>query len=455
MNLVYETGKYEESQYKEIQEPHCFSEDLFRIQGELEALNQDIEQADPLHLEVFSRFLNWRARGTDNPKQWAKEIFSGMEKIPEFQDLVDDTSGDADLSAVATKSMTKAIVDSLQSAFKAQEEKEKADQEGNSEGDSAEAEMARDNIRRKLRSAISQASEDVDDAREVVRLMAGTEDKPVSGEAEKREKSNLIGRLRNNHRLKKLMKIVGRLKRIADRKKQKRSQHGKSEVVGITKGRDLEHLTTSAIVLMKTCPMKFMQDYLNGSLICYELRGHEAEGRGDIAMMIDISGSMSYQDNLGSALAVALAVTLNAEKENRAVYVRFFNWRLTNTVFEKTAENGFIYNGRSVTKTHWMMNLLEIGTAGGTRLGNSLSELIQQNFSKKSDLLIITDGVTEEVGESTIDMICNMQAVDDMRLFAMTINGGNYADNLSKIADHVINLETNLLDSGAECISLM
>ena len=472
--LAYKVRKWAEGQFGQAKDDHLLDGEILRLGGGLlkeygKAKNKEVagkhadKDAEQTALELFNRFFNFSSKKVEKPVGWANQLHETLDGLSEFKELVHETSGDVDLSGIATKELLPFMTKALEDVFDAAEEKHREEQERKENGEPGDGQqqgggtsVAEDNARRQLRKALGLATEEVRDTKEAVDGMKENGLMPGSGSTDPIQRAvanaKAVSMIRSNKKLKRLLKLIGRLTRLAAQKKAQRSAHGRSEVVGIHKGRDIERLTTSSLAMLAVpaLRMKFIEEYVNGSLLQYELRGKEKVGRGEIVVLVDQSGSMSYNDTIGTATAVAAATALAAKKEGRDTTIRFFQRSLCGNIYE-------VKNGQHIphhTPMEWVQNLISEGTGGGTRLSHSLAQLINEGVSEKADILIVTDGHVERINPHVAEQVAKLKEEKGLQVYGMTINGGALHRTMKEICEQVYNLDTNLLGS-ADCIALM
>jgi hypothetical protein len=138
------------------------------------------------------------------------------------------------------------------------------------------------------------------------------------------ERRQLTGRLRGN-RMAKFARLIGSFKAEAQAQIRKRADSEPSEITGVELGDDLNRLTAGELANLAVPELEilFFQRYVERSLLVYEVRGNDRQGRGPMVLCVDESGSMSEQ--LGGVTreawskALSLALVAVAHRQNRGV----------------------------------------------------------------------------------------------------------------------------------------
>lgn len=108
------------------------------------------------------------------------------------------------------------------------------------------------------------------------------------------EKMELLNRLRNSSKLKKIAEMAGRYRRLAQMVRKERIKTGMDEIYSINQGGNLERILPSEMLrfLDPLTEDKAMVDLIEGRMLQYEIRGKQKKGKGPIVICIDSSGSM-------------------------------------------------------------------------------------------------------------------------------------------------------------------
>lgn len=208
------------------------------------------------------------------------------------------------------------------------------------------------------------------------------------------ERLDLIKKLKNP-RMKKAADLIGRMRNLAYSKRKSRVHRGRDEVSTVTLGNDLSSVVSTeliGLVVGGKLEDEFDLKFIQSSLLQFEYRGKAALGRGPMVVLIDKSGSMSFDNRIAWANAVGIAMVEIAQKQGRSAYVRYFNDSLCETFeFVKKEKNYEKYMGMAV-----------IDTSGNTSFEEPLQDAIdklKETEWKNGDIVMITDGyakVSEE-----------------------------------------------------------
>ncbi len=197
------------------------------------------------------------------------------------------------------------------------------------------------------------------------------------------EKMELFNHLKNNPNLQEISQMLGRLKRLASKKRAERSKRSTRRLVGVETGANLSRVLPSQTVLLgdPTLELLFAKKYSERQLMQYKTGGKEKQGRGPIVVCVDESGSMSGL-RLTWSKAITLALAEVAKKENRAFKVFSFSDEVKEWDSVATPAEAVDY------AKHFI--------GGGTNFERPLLKarvFIQQNAEfHKGDIVFITDG---------------------------------------------------------------
>lgn len=114
------------------------------------------------------------------------------------------------------------------------------------------------------------------------------------------EKMELLKRLRDSQKLKKIAELAGRFKRIATQRQREKVKKGMDEIYDLSLGREIGRLIPSELMKLHHPATKYLfyKDFTEGKLLQYELRGKEKKQKGAIVVCIDDSGSMSGEPEI-------------------------------------------------------------------------------------------------------------------------------------------------------------
>jgi uncharacterized protein with von Willebrand factor type A (vWA) domain len=318
-----------------------------------------------------------------------KQLLETAEELKEWKQLRSVTVRDEISSAIGAIAIGKLI-----------EIPEPEDGDGDWDSDESPfGDMSDDEVRSALRAACQQAQEEVDAYDDAVGMVQGH----APGEHEKispEDRLKLAHALKDNANLRRLAKLVGRFRLIAESVYRNKVQYVREEIADITLGDQLEDMLPSEYLKLAAPELEviFFLDFLQHSLQQWEYRGREKIGKGAIVIEIDLSGSMSYKltgpDVFGLgpirridwALATAMALSVIAAKEERDLHIGLFDTRI---IQSHTFPKGKL----DVEK------ILEIasfefggGTAYGPPLEDALGVLQLRPELQDADLVFVSDG---------------------------------------------------------------
>lgn len=278
-----------------------------------------------------------------------------------------------------------------------------------------------DNFVSELKNNFKRISKKLDDTESVIEFLssiAGKEDSDHSNSTISIDQE-LINKFLKSEFLLKAANLAGRLKRIAN-KKLKENVEGKSELVGITFGNDINRLLPNELLLLSNKKSKYLfaKNFYERSLMQYKLKAKEAKGKGPIVALVDVSGSM---DGLKEQYAAAVVIGLVgiAAKQKRTLYISHFDTKILNTT--KYSKDTPL---KEIVKT-----ALHPKAGGNTNIQHCLLETMKyirsSNEDKelsKSDIVLITDGEDEV---SVIDYINLKKKEDNIRVCSIMCGGHN------------------------------
>lgn len=108
------------------------------------------------------------------------------------------------------------------------------------------------------------------------------------------QKMELLNRLRNSSKLRKIAQLAGRFRRLAQLHKRERIKTGQDEMYTINQGNNIARLIPSEMLrlLHPSTRMPFLLDLLEGKTLEYKIQGKQKKGKGPVIIALDSSGSM-------------------------------------------------------------------------------------------------------------------------------------------------------------------
>jgi len=417
-------------------------------------------------------------------QDWATTLHGVLDKLPEWEGLRDSVTGDPDLSALATSRILDVAANHLPGILQAaREERERKDAEEKGEDGDGQGEgqpgggggkkpgkaaslSPADKARAALRVAVKKATREAEEDREALMgLSPGLGTAGPGSMQEDTTRMELARSLRGNRYLKEILRLAGRLRRIAEEKSRQRCEHAVEQIVGTRTGADLARLTPSSLMLLAspiTRPL-FMRGFVEKSLLQYEVEGADPEGRGPMVVMLDTSGSMGGRP-MQWACAVAIASLHVAAKDHRACTILPFQYRCWGGVYMDRSGRAWSLDidgdtakvGVDVGGLQGAVQQVAAWSAGG---GTDFSHVLRVALDglpagvqdRRSDLVFVTDGQAE-VSPEVQERLETMKAKMGLRVLGATVAGGSMTGAVRAICDRATDLDREGPDGGAEVI---
>lgn len=282
-------------------------------------------------------------------------------------------------------------------------------------------------IRIALREAAEAAGQDVD---EQAAMVEGWGSEPGSLQTvSAAERLAVADKLRDNHKLRAIAEIAGRLKAIAAMKQATKANHGRDEIVDIEIGSDIPRSLPAELAKLSDDDFQwdFFRRWHEGSLLQYRMEATEKVGRGPIVLCLDESGSMAGEREVWSK-GFALALMFIAQKQRRDFALIHFGSRGQTTTHEFPAS-------KHADPTDACMTFLG---SGGTDFQSPLDEaasLIGGSTFKKADVVFITDGGAR-VAEEWLTPFLAFKATKEFKVYSVLI-ASDEAETVKKFSDGV------------------
>ncbi|HEX2909879.1 MAG TPA: VWA domain-containing protein [Chloroflexia bacterium] len=316
-----------------------------------------------------------------------------------------------------------------------------------------ELEKVENAARQAVRSAITQAKQEIEELNAAVKAysggydsgtgLCGTGDNPLTIA----EKVKLAIKVKANPKLARIAEVCGRFTRIALSIQKNKVQQPPDEVVGIKTGNDLAHLVTSEFALLADPILEtiFYARYAEKKLLVYELDKQEPQGRGPIIVALDSSGSMTTttQDGLTREVwskGAALALMAIARLQRRDIAIIHFSSpdQVRVDVFSK---------GKATPLE--VMATAEHFYDGGTDYAGWMAQalhLVDQAAFNRADVIIVSDGEVQ-IPPASVSEWNRRRKEREMRSYSVLIGEIYGVEQLSQISESVTPL-LDLTDDG-------
>lgn len=203
--------------------------------------------------------------------------------------------------------------------------------------------------------------------------------------------------LQKNGKLRKILKLAGRMKSAAIQKQRSKATPGREELCDVSAGDDIARLVPTELVNLadEDTEALLYRRITERAAMTYELRGKVSVSEGPIIMAVDESGSMSGARDMW-AKSVAFAMMEIAARQNRPFAYVHFDYAVSRV--------DEVVNPRSVT----MQQLEEFASyfhGGGTSIATALEHCVTMLSGaqgertatgvkpwKRADVVLVTDG---------------------------------------------------------------
>lgn len=332
---------------------------------------------DPLIKDVFnSLHQSMPVRINDDIPTLGLGIIEDVTATQEFKALRSSTVGSQINSAIATQMMIDSIGTELISLG---DELDKLVE--NTSVDPVSSEKLIDSIRQGCRDVMTCASSRIDSITDAGDMVYESVSSP-------KQKVALASKLVANQKMQAIIKMAGRLRRVALAKRKERVREIQQEYVGVTIGSDVSAAIPSELALLANPATRaiFLRKMVEGQLLQYDKESKERLGQGPIVLLLDVSGSMSGEKDTW-AKAVALAYIKVAKIENRDIEIITFN------------DNHYRYTIGKVKggdETNSIMSIINKSPNGGTNFQDPLTlasnTIRSSGHLRNADVVMITDG---------------------------------------------------------------
>ncbi|WP_297276462.1 VWA domain-containing protein [uncultured Brachyspira sp.] len=199
----------------------------------------------------------------------------------------------------------------------------------------------------------------------------------------------------------------------------------KEEIVGIYFSKDIENVIPEELSLLCNAYSEklFKLKYIENRLMCFDKSAYvfneieknktmasHKEGKGDMIICIDTSGSMKGINEY-IAKAIMLKMVMQALSENRNAYLINFSTEIHSCKFSK--KDGI----------QDLIKFLKLSYYGGSDIYKALYEacnIMHTSDFKNADVLVLSDFIMEDMPDNLVKM-CNNQKNKGNKFFAVSI----------------------------------
>jgi uncharacterized protein with von Willebrand factor type A (vWA) domain len=242
-------------------------------------------------------------------------------------------------------------------------------------------------------------------------------------------------------KLVRIAKLAGRMKLMAAKKQRSKTTSDGTAVHSVETGNNLQGLLPSELAKLAIPGMRplFLKDYSERSLLQYQLKSKERQGKGPIVVCLDSSGSMAGELEEWSK-AVAIALFSIANRQKRTCRILHFTNRVERV-------DDFIGGQLDPLK---LVESMESFYNGGTNwevpLDSALEVIHSSPNYRKADIVMITDGDCA-VSSFWLDEFKQQQRKLEFTTFGVLL-GRSSQQSLAQVVDRLVAID-NLEDDCA------
>ena len=399
-----------------------------------------------------------------------QKAHSALESDSGFKALCEQTHGDPDLAALGAAKMIDAIAEAIPDFTL--EERKKAEQDRKREQGRRVRERAANPdglMARAIQKASGKGRQFVAEVQASLEgLQPGLGFAPPKHEQQDDGRVRLAERLINNDKLKRAVKLAGRLKRLAAPIKAERDKLGRSLVTGVELGDQLSLALPAEIAslrpgsrLRKVALVRFAEKRMQQ----FSMEGRTPKGRGPIVILLDESGSMYGERHLWAS-AVCIACLKIASKENRACTIIAFNYGIRYAVKLDKKGAGYRYTSSRNKVSNKLperigkladvaMRVASSRPDGGTSFDHPFIAALGLDESisdERADLILITDGHAQ-VSPTVVEQVNKAKVESGLRVFGLTVGGGSLGQAVNDLCDTAVDLDDAMPKDDASSVA--
>lgn len=408
------------------------------------------EASAALTAGVFATMYG-QAERVDGGPAWARAAVAAIEALPTLDDARAAVVGDPDMAAIATRAMLTALVDRMPEIVQGLRDAGLDPVTGLPvEADADDDAPSADDLSGVVAAVGAgvgigghvgaEAVREVVDAREALHgVLPGLGDAPARAEQESPARLALVDRIKNDARLQRVLRVAGRMHRIADRVRRTRTDEIHAEVVDVERGAEIGRILPSELAGLRRGRMArllVLKGIAERGLLQYRMEGHDLLGRGPIVVLLDTSDSMGApvggMRRIDWASAVGIASVRSALLQRRPITVATFSYSV--------GRSWVIPAGDASAARRAILEIAVLGHDGGTTFDGPVGWALNAGAERdRADLVLVTDGEAY-LGSAIRDRLTTAKAAG-LRLWAILAGGGNvqsletFADGIASVDD--------------------
>lgn len=261
------------------------------------------------------------------------------------------------------------------------------------------------------------------------------------------EKVNMLDKLKNNPKLKKIALLAGKLTEIFLEGEKAKTKRTRSNIEDVSMGDDIPRVLPSEMIRLRHPILRkqFYKSYSEKRLLQHEYGGNVKKGKGPIVAMVDSSGSMSGENEVYSK-ATCMALLDVAKRQKRSFLVIHFD---SHIAARNLKVNRF--SKSSPYKITEVIDMAEYFGGGGTEfeppLERAMIEVNEEKEFSKADVIMITDGCSA-VRDSFLKEFLTWKAKKNVTVFSVLMDRGySSTSSLDEFSDKVTQID-NLQEQG-------
>lgn len=358
---------------------------------------------------------------------WARSVVGAIQQAQDLENLQTLCTGDPDMAAIATATIMREVAAQMPTLFEALDEAgidpqaEPGDEEGEEQGPQgpgasggqqpgqqpgegdgegqgpggSQPDPGAEALAAAVAMAMGQALREVSEAKaDLDGLLPGLGSGHAGHQQDPRRLA-LLDRIRTDKRLQQVLRIAGRIHRVADQVRRVPSPQARQELSGLERGADLQRVLPSELAGLKGQRgqrLLALKGIADRGLLQKQQAGHERLGRGPMCVLLDASDSMGDVladglNRIGWASAVAIAAVRAAVEQRRPIAVAVFDGRV------RKHETWEVPAGDLQAAETAVLGIAGVQQGGGTVFDGPVSWALDKGAEKdRADLIIVTDG---------------------------------------------------------------
>ena len=412
-----------------------FVEDVFSSMYKIEpSLTREIPQGTELNRRELENMMQSQQYSELRDYSVMDEYSSSLACTTVIREVINRIEQDEDLKKLAQQQNENG---------EGQDDPNKTDEENQQAREQRQQQMQQaldqnaSKLRRAIGAGVQKAQQEAKDNDDVATALGWGDEEGEFKQLSIQDKEKLFEQAK---RMKKMTDIVGKMRNIARKTRQLKIQSTQNELCGVTIGDTITNVLPQELLALSHPSLKldFYRRLAERQLLQFELKRKEEQGKGNIVVLLDDSGSMDMGSRREYARGAIFGLIEIAKNDKRNIAVNIFSSRREE--WKREYKLGKMSLQESI-------DLLNAGWGNGTSFDSPVLwalDMVRENTYKDADIIIITDGECD-LESKTLKQVLDLKKELNTSIHAITLD--YYPEHMKRWCDSIWrNLDSDTLE---------